>query len=324
MARKSLPGPRVRPSGTGWLDASYVLSQQPQDTGHVLDILGVEGRVSGSELSGRCPMHEDRRASFSVSLETGLWTCHAGCGGGSLAWLVAQAAGIRAAKAERWLEGAVLAVPADDDADTIYPEIDEERWLQRFISPPGSELASREISAQAAADLSIRWNARARGTVGAWILPVRHPDTCALIGWEKKISGSLEDDGVWTEPGTRKSHTLFGIDQFEPGDPVILVESPLDVAVLRTAGLPGLASFGANVSRRQRKLLADRASRIVLALDNDRAGRQAHTKLVQSPEFAGKELYRFNYEHTPGAKDPGEMKDDEIREALRTAKRIRR
>lgn len=40
-------------------------------------------KLRSSELSGCCPFHDDRRASFSANIETGLWKCHAGCGGGN-------------------------------------------------------------------------------------------------------------------------------------------------------------------------------------------------------------------------------------------------
>lgn len=37
--------------------------------------------IRNGQAEGRCPFHEDNRASFSVNLETGLWKCHAGgCG----------------------------------------------------------------------------------------------------------------------------------------------------------------------------------------------------------------------------------------------------
>ncbi len=35
------------------------------------------------QATGRCPFHDDERASFSVNLDTGLWMCHAGCGSGN-------------------------------------------------------------------------------------------------------------------------------------------------------------------------------------------------------------------------------------------------
>ncbi len=35
------------------------------------------------QASGKCPFHDDQRASFSVNLDCGLWRCHAGCGEGN-------------------------------------------------------------------------------------------------------------------------------------------------------------------------------------------------------------------------------------------------
>ena len=37
----------------------------------------------GSELNGQCPFHDDCHASFSANVDTGLWKCHAQCGGGN-------------------------------------------------------------------------------------------------------------------------------------------------------------------------------------------------------------------------------------------------
>ncbi len=36
------------------------------------------------QASGKCPFHDDQRASFSVNLDNGLWKCHAGCGSGDI------------------------------------------------------------------------------------------------------------------------------------------------------------------------------------------------------------------------------------------------
>jgi hypothetical protein len=329
MARKDLPGP-----------SHSRLTGQPRDIDHVLDVLSITGYQAGGELSGRCPLHDDRRASFSINLGTGLWVCHAGCGGGNLAGLVRRVTGNTSVASKRWLRGVELSEPPDDEDDTDDGFWDEDVYFRSFCEPPESALKARRIRPVATADLSIRWapwtyanGLSGRGWVhdptwGAWILPVRHRDTYDLMGYQTKIVGEVAEGNEETKTtwGTRKSRTLFGIDMFTSGNPAILVESPLDVAVLHTAGFPGiaLASFGASVSRRQLRLLADRAGRIILALDNDRAGRDSTGKLIRSPELAGKELFRFNYAHAPDAKDPGEMTDEEIREGLRTAKRIRR
>jgi putative DNA primase/helicase len=39
---------------------------------------------SEGEARARCPHHNDRRPSLCVNVESGLWNCHAGCGGGTV------------------------------------------------------------------------------------------------------------------------------------------------------------------------------------------------------------------------------------------------
>ena len=41
-------------------------------------------KPAGKELSALCPFHADKNPSFSFNPETGLWNCHAGCGGGDI------------------------------------------------------------------------------------------------------------------------------------------------------------------------------------------------------------------------------------------------
>jgi 5S rRNA maturation endonuclease (ribonuclease M5) len=45
---------------------------------------GIKLIGSGNERMARCPMHADRKPSFCVTISKQLWTCYAGCGGGSV------------------------------------------------------------------------------------------------------------------------------------------------------------------------------------------------------------------------------------------------
>jgi hypothetical protein len=40
------------------------------------------------EHSAYCPLHSDSRPSMSINFRKGVWYCHAGCGGGKVAWLL--------------------------------------------------------------------------------------------------------------------------------------------------------------------------------------------------------------------------------------------
>jgi hypothetical protein len=71
---------KVNPSMTSF---SAGLARQIKDE---LENRGVNLRPSGKDgwLSGRCPFHQDRRPSFSVSFELGAWKCWSGCGSGGM------------------------------------------------------------------------------------------------------------------------------------------------------------------------------------------------------------------------------------------------
>src|SRR5262249_31200413 len=58
----------------------------------------------GAEASALCPFHDDQNPSFSVNLETGLWCCHAGCGGGDVFSFVMRRNGLSFAEAVQILQ----------------------------------------------------------------------------------------------------------------------------------------------------------------------------------------------------------------------------
>jgi hypothetical protein len=297
---------------------------RPTTVGQALSLLKIdyhdsfkwEHNFGPTQLMARCPFHRDRKPSLSIRGDTGVWICFAGCDRGTLSKLVERVCKVPRYMAERWVEG-IATVEAYEPWEP--PIRGEEEWRAEYGRPPRRALDDRGISREAATDLSIRWY-RDRS---AWVLPVWLQALAGhfmLLGWQYKNA-----DKTWFEPGTPKSLSLFGIDLFETGTTAVLMESPLDVAVLLTAGLDGgLATFGTSVSSAQLQLLADRTSRVFLAMDNDDAGRKATEKIAGSEELKGKRLLQFSYDHAPDAKDPGEMTNEEIREGLRTAKRITR
>ena len=304
-------------AASGWT-ISGLPETLPASVDEVLDTFGIDYRATWSgELEALCPFHDEREASFSVNASTGLWICFAGCGGGNLPQLVSRLQGVPYTRAHRWVRQVDYDAVVTDGPDREMVKVDvefRESALDCFADPPGWALGDRGISAAAAREYGILWD---DDYAEGWVLPIRDADSGVLRGWQTRT-----DDGFDNTTGTKKSLTLFGIDVFEPGSIAVLVESPLDAAVLLTAGISGgVASFGADVSQRQAELLADRASVIVLALDNDAAGRKGQAKLVYrlSGLHATTKVVAFNYVGAPGRKDPGEMTDTEIRWALRHA-----
>ncbi len=95
-----------------------------------------EGRA---QRSARCPFHTDGRASLSVNLDTGLWSCKAGCGSGNRKTFVAK------------LNGHAVAEPAETPvklglrrvAEATYEYVDEQgKVVFRKVRNPGKHFVA--------------------------------------------------------------------------------------------------------------------------------------------------------------------------------------
>jgi DNA primase len=277
----------------------------------LLDELGIRYYVVSDEALGSCPAHSKYRTqktiSWSVNVNTGQHYCFA-CGfHGSFVSLVMQMLGITYQAAVAWINsraGFSKAVNWIEKGKEIAdePVILDDSDLALFISPPGYALESRKITAEAAARYEVLWNDKA----SSWIFPVRS-EHGALMGWQEKNEHTFRNYPA----GIRKSETLFGLGAIEYGSRVILVESPVDAVRCCSSGAgSGLSSYGVRVSDKQLAIIHDVASALILALDNDNAGVEETARICR--EFKQVPVRVFSY-GTTGAKDIGDMTDEQIR-----------
>lgn len=312
--------------GAGW-DA--IAAPVPGDVLSCLQELGVEiiGR-SGDEIGGRCPMHykrlgkEDRHSSWSVNAESGVHNCFS-CGyKGVFVQLVVDLLEVDWSTAAQWVRarGGIERARrvlnkakggAESAADTTK-QINEAS-LALFIDPPAQARSARNLLLESCQFYGVLWDHEKE----MWIIPIREPDSDRLIGWQEKTARHFRN-----RPYTmKKSGTLFGVNQFEDGE-AILVESPLDVVRLDSAGITGgLACFGSAPSEVQMKLIQERTDTLIVAMDNpdlDRAGCAAAEQIQKNWPKRGMAVKFFDYSHT-SAKDIGAMTNDEIDRGLANA-----
>lgn len=268
-------------------------SPVPRDVAAALDTLGIDYVIAGDEAKALCPAHEDHSPSWSVNLTTGKHNCFS-CGfGGSFQLLVSvvQDASYSAAGTwirERKVRDAAVGVevgPAPAKRRRVVTEAD----MYRFDYPPEWACEARGFSHGTARRCDVLWD----HDNAYWITPIRDPYSCALWGWQEKAEDGRHFKNVPRD--VEKSRALFGFQSLAPGGTAVLVESPLDVARLRFAGIMGaVSSYGVHVSDEQISLLVDRCSEVVLALDNDDAGRRESERLTA--ELPGRITVRvFNY-----------------------------
>jgi DNA primase len=133
-----------------------------------------------------------------------------------------------------------------------------------------------------------------------------------LMGWQEKGSGFTYNHPT----GVRKGDTLFGIERFN-SQTAILVESPLDVVRFASSftGIQCLATFGAQVTKKQLQTAYGVADKIIIAMDNDEAGIASAKKIFKDMPLLKGGMFWLKYSHTK-AKDIGDMTDTEIEEAV--------
>lgn len=287
--------------------------------------LGIETYgARGSEVKGLCPGHldrtgkEDRNPSWSINSETGAHNCFS-CGfRGGLQYLVSYINGIPMDQADEWVKTTVSDLSIRlERALNPKPKVEEissditEANLAAYVTPPKELLTGRGITTEAAELYGILYDSRKE----CWILPIRNM-AGKLMGWQEKGTHGRYFRNYPT--GIQKSHSLFGYQQYTEGL-MVVVESPLDVARMASVGvMGGVSTYGTAVSKEQLNVIKG-ADRIIVAMDNDEAGRSASQDFLKKSVDMWFECWFFNYAST-GIKDIGGMSKAEIVYGIEHAK----
>lgn len=282
----------------------------------------------GVEVNGLCPMHkkrtgkEDQHPSWWINSETGVHICFS-CGyKGNIYTLVADVKGISYFDAQDYI-GENSEVPLDslmrrikDLPQYVQPEEPviamSEARLAVYTEPPDIELKKRFLKRGAVTVHGVLWDANNE----AWILPIRDADTGALLGWQEK--GARGRFFKNQPAGVKKSKTVFGVQIMSAAHDLIVVESPLDAVRLTGLGHNAISTFGAIISEEQAKIMR-RASKVIAAFDNDKAGHTANEQIRVMARKYGMDLYYFNYRGID-VKDVGDMTEAEVEHGIKTAK----
>jgi len=295
------------------------VSDRSTDLVDVLTGLGVEvNKIQNDEINGRCPVHhltkgrESTRYSWYLNTDSGLWYCFS-CGGrGNLSMLVSQMTNDPSAlwNIQSYLIHSGLHRLTDNE-QVIEERYDPVDWSHyaKFPALPDRLRDLRSLDAEVTRRYGIRWDTDNKATVIPIVSPVGQ-----LWGWQLKKSGWVRNH----PEGVHKGDTLFGIERAH-ADTALLLESPLDVvrfhSVYAHTDISAVASFGANVSDTQVRLLSDRFDSLVVAFDNDEAGRMETKRLRRRlPSFRNGVKY---WKYETGHKDLGDMPDHTILHGIR-------
>lgn len=284
-------------------------------------------QIRGEELTACSPIRDEKRPSFSINLNTGLWIDRGGDGTNSRGNIISLLAHLRQETYEETADyllevyGHIL-----DNADELKLELQLElepaevvllaqEKYEDMINKPSEYLKNRKI------DIEIQklFNTGLSKKGDAICLPWHD--------WQGRIINmkyrSINSKDFWYSSGGQpvKKH-LYGLflvldlhkrqrKYKKTLAPVYLVESEIDALYLWSIGKPAIAFGGSSISEQQLELIVGKLSdcELVLSTDNDKVGQRFRKVLATElgGYFTVKEL-----EIPEGYKDVNELEPEEV------------
>jgi len=249
------------------------------DVRDALDALDVDIRVErDSWVDCLCPIHDERKPSFSINLESGRWICrHENLGGRSVLSLVRKVLGLTNPDAIKWLQGntAVRRTSANELFDQVLgvvkssPENEMKEWDIRYAELDSDTMADywfdRGFTETTMREFEVKYDPNWRSII--W--PVRDEEQNRVGYVARSLRGGEGPKYIYPKGFQR---TLFPLNHYD-GNRVILVEGPLDALWLHQAGYnEALAVLGSGLTVNQDKWLRANTRHVVLCFDNDAVG----------------------------------------------------
>ena len=286
--------------------------------------LGIQGRRSGEQLVGRCPIHQDSKPSFSLNLMHGKWTCFSNCGSGNFEHLIMKIQGGTLTEAKDWMIQSAALVPVRNP-NIEYPirqDVDL-AWLHQWARSDRTVLPQwwfdRNLTWETANKCDIRYDQETQQL----LIPFFVGDKLEGIIRRNFIGGPKYQNS----PGLPRSKFLYGLQpQTKSGLILWLCEGATDQIWLQQCGyFPVAALLGLNMSEEHIRLMHG-FDEICISMDNDfmdkvNHGQEAADKIEKQLLNAGRTLDQITRLRLPeGRKDVGDCTELELAQAFEERK----
>lgn len=270
-----------------------------------------------NELNIFCPFHKNMHSpAFYINVKTGLWQCfNPSCGKkGNFRQLYRQVTGKPFTKDVRLDHVALQNVI---DRELNYEEGERDQLNISDIEIDYSDQSSiedlktfveRGLSYETLEHFEIGYS-KAKERI---VIPVRDAQY-KLVGFIGRAIQSSQEPRYLYNKGFKRADVLFNIQNAKQYDSCIVVEGSVDAMFIHQAGYPNVvATLGSKVSDFQYKMLRRYFDKIVIFSDNDDAGNQMKSDILNA--CRGKELYTVKLPED--RKDAGDMSEEEIANTL--------
>ena len=259
-----------------------------------------------------CPFHNNSRSpAGEVDKRSGFFFCFSCQHVCNLTALVMHTSGRTFFEAERFIKSKETETNLGMEIEqklhtkplyTPYDELQIKRLNQQALESPR---AMRYYNGRLITEASVKKFGLGYSEKQDMVtIPVASPD-----GMEVGFVGrSVEGKDFKNTPGLPKSKVLFNLHRVKTADRIYVVESSFDAIRLDQCGFPAVATLGANVSNFQTELLQKYFNSIYVVADNDEAGGNMKTKLI---ERLGNRVSVIQLDKQ--YKDIGDMSDEAIK-----------
>ena len=294
------------------------------DSEQISEVLQVCGVQIGSNLDTHylifCPFHYNTHTpACEVDKEKGLFICFACSERGTLLDLVMRTTNRNYFEASRVISNAAKQVNfADRIEKSIEPKEEFEPFDMALIERLHSSLMNSDRALNYFKSRNIELDAIKHFKLGysekqdMVSVPVyAHDGTC--VGF---VARSIEGKAFKNSTGLPRNKLLFNLNNVKFSD-IVIVESSFDAIRLWQLDIPAVATLGANLGKNQISLLNKYSTRVILAMDQDEAGKKLMDNLranVSAPIL--------NMEFPDGVKDIGDMTDEQIINSYKSIKSL--
>jgi DNA primase len=284
---------------------------------------------TGTDFLCLCPFHRNMDTpSFAVSYAKGLYVCYnPSCNvGGTILDLVKELTGRNDFEALRFIQSnkltseelleQELAELLEDKPEFVEFSSETLKSLHEGITEEAKNYyATRNINIDSIDYFGLGYSQKQ----GMVTVPLHSPDGIAV----GVIGRSIEGKSFKNSPNLPRNKTMFNLHRAKrQGGTIIVVESSFDAIRLWQAGFPNaVATLGGSISDVNIQNLNKYASTIILMVDNDSAGRALGSYIAN--KLKNKDILWACYDHNivypHGAKDVGDMTDEEIKQCIKNA-----
>lgn len=262
-----------------------------------------KNKISGTQLVGICPLHDDKKESFSANLKTGQWYCFAEGRGGNFIDFWAELNGIDRREAYKQILDKYGALEDPKERKAQQKEA-ARAGLQSYTL---AEYAfSKRIPEDFLSGTCGVSTGRDRDKISFLKIPYYNEENSTPI-FRKRYGGK---EFRWSY-GSSGKLILYGdwrLPQIRQAGKVILVEGESDTQTLwllrfPALGVPGAANFKPAFVPKLEGL------KVYIHVEPDKGGEtflQKVTRILSEAGFAG-DVYKWSCHNAAGVKDPSEL-----------------